>query len=179
MIITISGAPGSGKTVVADAIAEKLKMKRYSVGNFFRQMAKEKGITLQELNAINEKEDSVDKKADEWQIEIGKKEDNFIIDGRLSYHFIPNSIKIYLDVKPEVGAKRIMKDKRPGEEMPTEEQAVKMWKKRLNSDKKRYKKYYNLDPNKKSQYNLFLDSSDMSVEEEVTEVLNFINNYGK
>lgn len=44
MIITISGYPGSGKSTIADIIAKKLKLKRYSVGNFRRELAKKRGI---------------------------------------------------------------------------------------------------------------------------------------
>jgi len=174
MIVTISGTPGSGKNTIADLVAKELGLKRHSVGGFRRQMAKDMGITLEELNKLGEKQDFTDKKADDWQVEIGKKEDNFIIDGRLSYHFIPNSMKIFLDVKPEVGAKRIMSDKRPEEQMATEKQAVKMWNKRLNSDAVRYKKYYNLNPNDKKQYDFVLDTSDLTIQEVVDKVKEFI-----
>lgn len=174
MIITVSGTPGSGKNTIADILAQKLKLKRHSVGNFRRQMAKEMNITLEELNKLGEKQDFTDKKADEWQIEIGKKQDNFIIDGRLSYHFIPSSIKIFLDVQPKIGAKRIMNDKRPEEKMATEKEAIMMWKKRFDSDAKRYKQYYNLNPNDKDQYDFVLDTSDLTISQVVEKVLEFI-----
>ncbi|NCN22588.1 hypothetical protein GW934_03820, partial [Candidatus Falkowbacteria bacterium] len=44
---------------------------------------------------------------DEYQKKLGETEDNFIIEGRTSWYFIPNSLKIYLDVSLEEGAKRI------------------------------------------------------------------------
>ena len=50
MIITISGTPGSGKSTVAKMIATKLGFKHYSTGDFMRQMAKERGISLEELS---------------------------------------------------------------------------------------------------------------------------------
>lgn len=174
MIITISGNPGSGKSSTADILAKKLNMKRYSVGNFRREMAKKRGISIQELNKLGEKADFTDKDADDWQTEIGKKEDNFIIDGKLSYYFIPNSIKIFLDVKPEVGAERIMLENRPEEKMKTLQEAVKMWKERVASDLKRYKKYYKLNPYSQNQYDLIIDTSCLTKGEVVGRILEFI-----
>jgi len=90
MIITISGYPGSGKSTVADILAKELDLTRYSVGNYRRDMAKQQELSLKEFNKLGEKESWTDTYADEWQKQIGKEEDNFIIDGRLSYYFIPN-----------------------------------------------------------------------------------------
>ena len=98
MIITISGKPGSGKSTVAELIAKRLSLKHYSIGNFMREIAKEKGISLLELGKIAEKERWVDDELDKRQIELGGREDGFVIDSRLGFHFIPKSVKIFLDV---------------------------------------------------------------------------------
>ena len=92
--VTITGVPGSGKTSVGKLVAEKLGLKFFSVGDMRGQMAKERGITLTELNKIGEREGWTDKQVDDYQKEFGRKEDNFIFEGRLSFHFIPDSIKI-------------------------------------------------------------------------------------
>ena len=174
MIITISGKPGSGKSTLADSIAKILHMKRYSVGGFRRQQAKKRGMTLEEYNKLGEKEAFTDKDADEWQKEIGKKEDNFIIDGRLSYHFISHSIKIFLDVSPEVGSERIRAANREGELMKSKKEALKMWQTRYKSDIERYKKYYNLYPYDKKNYDFVLDTSNLKIEEATDKVLDFL-----
>lgn len=175
MIITISGKPGSGKSTVADILAKKLKLKRYSVGNYRREMAKRLGLDLEELNKLGENKDFTDKEADNWQEELGKKENNFIIDGRLSYHFIPDSIKIFIDVKPEVGARRIRLDNRKEEKSKTDKEALKLWKERYKSDLKRYKKYYNLNPYDKKQYDFILDTSNLSIGKMADKILEFIS----
>lgn len=179
MIITISGKPGSGKSTIADILAKKLGMKRFSVGDFRREMAKKKGMTINELNKLGEKESFTDKDADEWQKNIGKTCDNFIIDGRLSYYFIPNSLKIFLDVSPKMGAKRIMKQKREEEKFPDLKTAVKYWHQRADSDRKRYKKYYNLDPYKFNNFDFILDASELSIEETADKISEFIEGYQK
>ena len=177
MIITISGKPGSGKSTIADILAKKFILKRFSVGDFRRELAKQKGMTINELNELGEKESFTDEDADNWQINIGKTCDNFIIDGRLSYHFIPGSLKIFLDISSEMGAERIIKQKRENERFPDLKTAVKYWHQRVNSDKKRYKKYYNLDPYKLDNFDFILDSSDLSIEETADKISEFIKHH--
>lgn len=48
-IITISGSPGSGKSTVAKLVEEKLGFVRLNAGDLFRAMAKEKGVTVEDL----------------------------------------------------------------------------------------------------------------------------------
>ncbi len=112
MIITISGQAGSGKSTVARMLAKKLGFKHYSMGDLRRKMALKKGITLAELNKLGEKEDFTDKDVDEHQKRLGEKEDNFVIDGRTSFHFIPHSVKVYLKAGIKERAKRVFQDER-------------------------------------------------------------------
>ena len=125
MIITISGNIASGKSTVGDALAKMIKFKRYSSGNFMRKMAKKKGISLQELGRQAEKNINIDREIDEWIISLSKKHDNFIIDSRLAWHFIPGSFKIYLHAGPKEQLRRIKLDlakkKRGDEEIKDEE----------------------------------------------------------
>jgi CMP/dCMP kinase len=107
MIISFSGAEGAGKSTIAKMLAEKLNWPRYYMGGLRRQKAKERGLTLAQYNELGEKDPATDREVDEYQKELGEKEDNFIIEGRTSWYFIPHSIKIYLDVNDEEGAKRV------------------------------------------------------------------------
>ena len=62
-IITISGEPASGKSTVIKRLREKYEEEGYkvhifSIGNEFRKMAQEKGLTIEEFNKyITERED--------------------------------------------------------------------------------------------------------------------------
>ena len=89
MIITISGAPGSGKTTVARLLAKKLGYRHYSIGDLRGEIALRKGITIDELNKLGEKDPSSDREVDEYLESLGKKEDNLVIDCRMGFHFIP------------------------------------------------------------------------------------------
>ena len=44
-IITIAGAPGSGKSSTADGVARELDFKRFSSGDFMRKIALELGLS--------------------------------------------------------------------------------------------------------------------------------------
>src|SRR3989338_8350240 len=143
MIITISGTPGSGKSTAAKLVAYKLKYKHYSTGDFMRQLAEERELSIFEFSKIAEKDRNIDEELDQRQIKLGKEEDSFVIDGRLSYHFIPTSVKVFIDADFDTRAKRRFDDRRGEEHNVTMEKTKEQLKKREESEAKRYKKYYN------------------------------------
>ena len=96
MQITVTGYPGSGNSTVAKLLAEKLGYKHYSAGDFRRQLAKDRGMTLHELNKIGETESWTDIEADKISEKIGQEENNFVMDAKIGFHFIPQSIKVFL-----------------------------------------------------------------------------------
>ncbi|MFH1276030.1 MAG: (d)CMP kinase [Candidatus Woesearchaeota archaeon] len=177
MIITISGTAGSGKSTVGKLLAKKLGYKHYSMGDLQRQIAQQRNITLVELQKLEEKDPSIDQDLDQMQVKLGEKEDNFVIDGRLSFHFIPNSLKIFLDSDLEIRAKRIFTDKisdRSTEKNISLEDTKQKMKEREDSEIKRYKKYYNLNPYDKTNYDLICDASEMTIEENANVIIKFI-----
>ena len=179
MIISISGVPGSGKTSVGKLIAQKLGYNFYSVGGLRGKMALERGISIDELNKIGEQDQSTDSIVDEYQRALGTKEDNFVIEGRLSWHFIPNSFKIFLDCDPQESARRIFEGQRAatGKERGDEKVYASIEDTRTNlddrvaSDVLRYQKYYNLDYHSPEHYDLVLDTTKMTGPEETAEKL--------
>ncbi len=171
MIITISGKAGSGKSTMAKELAEKLKLKHHSIGALLRQIAKEKNISLLELSKLAEKDFSIDKELDKKQIEL-KKEDNFVIDGRLTAFFIPNAdLKVFLDCKDEVRAKRIFNEKRKGEKSKHIDDSIEKIKQREQSERKRYKELYKVDYYDKKLYNLIIDTTDLSIREVLEKIM--------
>ena len=174
MIITISGIAGSGKSTVAKLLAKKLNYKHYSVGDFMREIAKERKLTLLELSKEAEEDPSIDKELDKKQIELGKKEDNFVIDSRLGFHFIPNSKKIFLEVQLNEAAKRILKEKRKHEQYKDINESIKKIKTRISSEDKRYNEYYKIDYHDKSNYDLVIDTTNAEPEEVVSKIIKTI-----
>ena len=175
MIITISGALGSGKSTVAKILVQKFNLKHYSTGDFMREIAAKREVTLLELSKLAETDRSVDKELDDYQIKLGKDEDNFIIDARLGWHFIPNSIKIFLDVTDEEAAKRIFKEGRTDEKYNTDLNAtLENIKNRRASEIKRYLDYYNLNYYDHNNYDLVVDTTEIPAEEVAEKIIKFI-----
>ncbi len=175
MIITISGKAGSGKSSTAKLLAKKLKLKHYSIGDLTRKIAKQRKISILELAKVEEKHSEIDKELDNYQKNLGRAKDNFVIDGRLSWHFIPNSIKIFLDVDDLTGTKRIFKDKRKTENAKTVGKLTILLKKRRVSEKLRYKKLYNINPYNKSNYDLVINTTGKTLKQVLKQIVTFIN----
>jgi len=175
MIITISGKAGSGKSTVAKEISNKIGIKHYSMGDLMRQLAKEKNISLSELGKLAEKDDSIDKELDKKQIEL-KNEDNFVIDGRLTAFFIPNAnVKVFLDCDDKIRAERILNDKRDDESSKDSNEVISKIKEREESERKRYKQYYDVDYYDEKLYDLVIDTANISVEEVVEKIMELAN----
>jgi len=180
MIITISGSAGSGKSTIAQKLAEELKWPRYYIGGIRREAAKKRGLTLAEYNKLGETDATTDFEVDEYQKELGQKKDNFIIEGRTSWYFIPQSLKIYLAVSLEEGAKRIFSslqienERNEDKNLGTLGSVAESIKKRQESDNKRYGQYYNIDVNDPKHYDFYLDTSSLNREEVFALVLKFV-----
>ena len=176
MKITISGMPGSGKSTLARALAEKLKLKHYSMGKFHRDMARQRNMSELEFNELAAKDLDIHKEIDQQQIRL-KNEDNFVLDSRLGFHFIPDSIKIFLKINIETGAERIMQHPRKGELYKSEEEAVKAIKKRIDLEKQTYKTLYQVDHYNLERYDFVLDTTHLAVEKATQKTLDFLKSF--
>ena len=170
-IITITGTPGSGKSTLARLLAERLGYRHYSIGDLRRKFATEKHITLAELNRRSETgEEDTDTQFDEYQQRLAREERDCIIDSRLGWHFLPQSIKLFIDADERVRAQRILLRDSVAERPISVHHAIQMNRERPASDRQRYIKYYNLDPFEKGHYDLVLDSS-ATTPEQLTEAV--------
>ena len=171
-IITINGFPGSGKSSTADLVAKELGFKRFSSGDFMRQIALDQGITLNELNKKAEHDESVDISIDKAVKTAGENKKT-VIDSRLAFHWIPESFKVYLDLPPEIAKKRILNNlnenalRRQSEDASSTEEIYKKIISRLESEKKRYKEIYGLDHTDKNNYDLVVDTNKNNLEQVV------------
>lgn len=180
MIISFGGSQGSGKSAVAEKLALELGWPRYYIGGLRREAAKARGLTLAEYNKLGEEDEKTDLEVDEYQKKLGETKDNFIIEGRTSWLFIPHSLKIYLYVEPEEGAKRIFShlqqknDRNEDINLNSLEDVKISNERRLASDKLRYQKYYGVDVNDKSHYDFYLDTTNLTLTEVFEKVLTFV-----
>lgn len=179
MIITISGRPGSGKSAVARVLAAELGLDHVSAGDFMRQMAHERGVSILELSHSAEGDIAIDHEIDGRTRMLGETRDDFVIDARLAWHFLPESIKVFLDVRPEVAAARIYGAQRGIEheniDLAATQRAVEA---RSRSETDRYRRYYGIDYADPSHFDLVVDTSDLDITGVVARIRSFIEAYG-
>src|SRR3990167_1252605 len=94
--ITIFGLAGTGTTSAGKMLAEKLGYQFVSSGNMFRDMANENGMTLNEFEEATNKDSKYDDALDQKIKEFGEKNDNFIIESPLAWHFTQGWKKVKL-----------------------------------------------------------------------------------
>jgi cytidylate kinase len=176
VIVTISGRPGSGKSVVASRVADKLEVPHISAGDFMRAMAAERGVSILELSRSAEGDIDIDREIDERTKRLAEQGGDFVIDARLGWHFAPNSVKVFLDVRPQVAARRIFDARRGTEheniDLKTTEHAIES---RTESERERYLTYYGLDYTDYDHYDLVIDTSDIGIDEVVDRILRHLD----
>ncbi len=171
MKITICGLAGTGTSTLAKKLAEKLEYPYTSSGNIFRQMAKEKGLTLEQLEILSESDPDFDNKLDEKIAHYGKNHPDCVIDSRLAWYFVPDSLKIKLDCNYHDRINRVA-----DRDNISFEQAEAETKVRENSIADRYFRYYGIkDFLSDSNFDLVIDTTHVSPDEGVSMILNYLD----
>lgn len=175
MIVTISGRPGSGKSAVASVVARELGYRHVSAGDFMREMAEERGLSILELSRSAEDGDAIDREIDARTVRLGEQSDEFVMDARLGWHFLPRSLKVFLEVRPEVAALRIFGAGRGKEhENVGLDETLRAIEDRTASEAKRYEDYYGVDYGDHDHYDLVIDTSERSIDEVAKIILDTI-----
>jgi len=183
MIISFNGDEGSGKSNIAEKVAEELGYPRYYMGQIFRDMAKKRGMTLVEYLKLGETDPNVDKEVDDHLLQLAKESNDFIIESRTAWHLIPQSLKIYLKVDEKEGANRIFKQLQKNnsrnEDRKTDsiESVLASNRKRKETDDLRYKKYYGIDIRNPKNYDFVLDTTGLTREEVFKQTITFIEKH--
>ncbi len=181
-INSISGDPASGNGAVSEILKEELNYVLYKNGEYFRKLAKEKNMTLEEFGDYVEKHPEIDQQIEESAKEYAKDHDNFIIDARLGFYVVPESFKIYLTVDLDEAAKRAFLDKnrKDVESYNSVEEYKKAFKTRIESENEIYLKLYNVKKDDLKNYDLVVDTTDKTPNEVVDIVMknyeNWLNN---
>jgi len=184
-IISFNGDHGSGKSTIAKKLANKLGYERFYMGKIFRQMAQEHNMSYVDFLELLKNDYSYDKKVDKYVIQLGEEKNNFIIESRTAWYFIPNSFKIYLQVDSEEGARRMFADyqkqvesrKAESSKIKTIEDIKEISKNRKEADDARYKKLYNINPNDMDQYDLVVNTTNLTKEEVFDKVYNAVSKF--
>lgn len=178
MKITISGTPASGKSSIAKLLAEKLGFEHFSMGDFQREIASQKGISIEELGKLEAEDKSIDLMVDKEQEKIGKENDSFVMDSRLAAEFVPDSVKLFVDADENIRAERRLGHKRDTESFDDIEKAKESMNSREEVNRERWVRYYDFDFLDMSNYDYVLDSSDITIEEGVEKIIQFLKTKG-
>ena len=170
--ITISGAPGSGKSTVAQLLSQKTNIPYIYSGQLFRTYAQEHNMSLEAFGKYCEQHPEIDKKLDDNQLQILQK-GNIILEGRIAgwiahRNNIPAK-KIFLDADLTTRTQRLIK-----REQGSIKQRQKEIINREKSETQRYKQYYDINLADQSIYDLIIDTSDKTPEEIVAIILNHL-----
>lgn len=179
-IITIAGSLGSGKSSTAKRVATELGYRHFSSGDLFRQVAKERGVSIEEINQKAELEHEIDLATDERLRSLAN-EEKLVIDSRLAFHWIPDSFKVFLSLSTETAAERIFNHiKEEGRESQNGDSIQAVFEATLarrESEAKRYANLYNINVGDLSRFDLVVDTETNNLDEVVSIVLSEFKNW--
>ncbi|MDR3425271.1 MAG: cytidylate kinase family protein [Alphaproteobacteria bacterium] len=178
-LITITGELGSGKSTVSRKLAALLGARRYSAGDAQREIAKARGISTLELNLIAENDPSIDKEIDSVFAKLRNSQEALVVDSRMAWLFLPESVKVKLTVSPIEAAKRVFGDtQRVSEKAETVEHAFQTLKERRESERRRFQKYYNVDIEDAAHFDYIVDTTLLSPDQVAESIFGFVTEGG-
>ncbi len=166
-IISITGDLASGKSTVTKYLIQELGYEIYKNGERFRQMAKEMNMSISDFGDYVDKHPEIDRELDDMARKYGEEHENFIIDARLGWYTVPSSFKVYLKVDQDEGARRayLDPDRKDTENFATIEEYKEDMIRRYNGENERYVKLYGVNRADMSNYDLVVDTTNMTREE--------------
>ncbi len=178
-IISLTGDLASGKTTVTKLLVKELGYSIYKNGEKFRQMAKDMNMSVSEFGDYVEKHPDIDIKLDDFAKKYGEENDYFIIDARLGWYTVPTSFKVYLKVDIDEAARRAYKDddRKDTENFLTIEEYKKDMIKRYKGENERYYNLYNVRRDDMSNYDLVIDTTNMTIEEVKNTIIDKFNEW--
>lgn len=166
-IISLGGELASGKGAVSKILQKELNFSVYRNGDYFRKLGQEMGMDVTSFNIYVEKHPEIDRQIESSAAEYAKANDNFIIDARLGWYAVPESFKVYLKVDINEAAKRAFNDpkRKYSENFETLEDQKRDMEKRYQLENERYYNLYNIRKEDESNYDIVIDTTNMTPEE--------------
>ena len=158
--VTISGPPGSGTSTLVSRIASSRGWSSMNGGDVFREEARTKGLTVEQLSSEAKEDLDIDRSLDSLlQKRMSSPDSPEIVESRLSGWWAHKNklscLKVWVNVSDEERARRIQK--REGGEL---EECLRKSQKRQKDDMERYSTLYGIDLDDMSPYNLVIDADE-------------------
>jgi len=173
LVIALSGFHGTGKTTIAKMVADKYGLRYVSSGMIFRNIARDMGLSLEDLSKLAESKPDIDYAIDNRLKRLAR-EGGVIADALLSGWMLKDiaHIKIWFHAPMEVRIKRIAdRESRDFGEVYRETVA------REESEIRRFRKYYGIDLNDLSIYDFIISTYPYSIEAVASIVYAIIDGY--
>jgi predicted cytidylate kinase len=174
--VVLNGDLGSGKTTVSTLLAQRLGLRRISVGHLYRDMAEQHGMTALQFNLHAELDDKVDQLVDQMQRDIAASGERLVVDSRLAWHFFTNAVKVHLVTEPGVAATRVLG--RPAntvESYNSVAQARESLAQRSTSERERFLTRYGVDKSRLRNYDLVCETTRASPDEVVERIVQYVS----
>ncbi|MGD2072282.1 MAG: AAA family ATPase [Candidatus Thorarchaeota archaeon] len=154
-VITLGGLHGTGKSSVADRLANEFNLRRVSAGMIFRKLAKERGLSLEKFSKVAEGNEEIDRLLDSTLTKEAEK-GNVILDGQLAAWMAGENsdFNILLTAPLDVRIQRIADRDGTSFDFAHQETIT-----REESERNRYLKYYEIDITDYSVYDLILNTA--------------------
>lgn len=157
MNITLAGALGSGKSSVGRLLAARLGIEFISTGQIFRKIGEVSDMEVLQTNLAAENNSDIDAQVDSFIMARAEEDRPFVMDSRMAWHFVPNSLRVYLDVSEETAASRVYGDRsRSSEEYKSISEAKMKLVERRQSEITRYRRLYNVDIDNRENYDVVI-----------------------
>lgn len=173
LIITISGPHGTGKSTYARALADALNLRYVCAGELFRELAKERKMSLEDFSRLAEKDPSVDRMIDE-RTKTKAKEGGVVIDAQLGAWMLKDlaDVKVLLVASDDVRFKRIAQRERMSLEAARRETLA-----REEIQKRRYEKYYGIDVDDLSIYDLKINTGTYPIDRTKSIIIDSVRSF--
>lgn len=157
--ITITGDLGSGKSAVSALICEQTGYEYVSTGRIQRQLAQELGLDTLEMNRLADTDPSIDERIDGIFVALGQDPKGHVVDSRMAWFFLPQSLKIYLQADLRTSAERILGDPaRNSEQYASIEEAMEKIAARKQSENARFLTKYGADCGNLHNFDLVINT---------------------
>ena len=169
-VIVVSGPPGSGKSTYARLLSQDFCLRYTTTGSIFRRMAEERGLSLEELSRLAERDPSIDLLIDKTTLELASK-GGYVIDSHLAAWVLSDiaDVSILVTAPFPVRAERIARrEERSIDDVIVETGA------REASQWERFDRYYGYDTTLYSSFDIVVDTSVLGIDEVYSVIKAFV-----